>query len=256
MVLVEELAEDEVQAKEVVSEGGYACETKEAPKEPTLKRGFLDQAAESLYPPEGSPEGVVSAETHKAHNEHDMQKDLNAQMNRGATENNGLERPAWYTKEYPKDCQYNSPGCILDELDTSSHGSDLKKQMVRGMRWEEATARGIASMRLSFMSMCDEDIDDLVKLLKGNTDVTELDLSHNSIKDRGVQTLVGSLANGAAPALRELRIYNNEFGELGQTMLTQGLPVFRKKLQLHWKEPSWAHLAQKPAAPTDASGMD
>merc|ERR1712066_880040 len=103
------------------------------------------------------------------------------------------------------------------------------------------------------MSICDDDIDELVKLLKGNTDITELDLSHNNIKDRGVQTLVGALANGAAPNLRELRVYNNEFGELGQTMLTQGLPVFRKKLQLHWKEPSWAHLAQKPAAPADAS---
>merc|ERR1719324_2077153 len=116
--------------------------------------------------------------------------------------------------------------------------------MTRGMRWDEATAKGLTSMRLSFMSLCDEDIVDLVKLLKGNEDIKEIDLSHNSIKDAGVQTLVGALANGAAPNLRELRLYNNEFGELGQTMLTQGLPVFRKKLEVQWKEPSWAHLGQ------------
>lgn len=33
----------------------------------------------------------------------DNHEDLNAGMNRGAKENNGLERPPWYTKEWPKD---------------------------------------------------------------------------------------------------------------------------------------------------------
>jgi len=240
MVLVEEISDDEVQANEVV------VPQAEKPKaEPALKRGFLDQASESLYPPEGSPEGAVAPETHKAHSENKMNENLNDQMNRGAKDNNGVEPPPWYTKEYPKGCQYNSPGCTLDPLEMSTHGSELKKTLTRGDRWEEATARGHAIMRLSFMSICDEDIPDLVMVLKGNEDIVELDISHNSIKDAGVQALVGALANGAAPNLRELRLYSNEFGELGQTMLTQGLTVFRKKLKVQWKEPSWAHIGTK-----------
>jgi len=246
MVLVEEISDDEVEAKQ------EAAPQRVEPKpkaEPALRRGFLDQVkeGETLYPPEGSPEGVVAPETHKAHTEHKMNENLNEQMNRGAKDNNGLEPPPWYTKEYPKGCQYNAPGCSLGELEASSHGSDLKKQMTRGSRWDEATAKGTTAMRMSFMSICDEDVSDLVQLLKGNEDVIELDLSHNNIKDAGVQTLVGALANGAAPKLKELRLYSNEFGQLGETMLTQGLPVFRKKLEVHWKEPSWAHIGREPA---------
>jgi len=182
-----------------------------------------------------------------------MNENLNDQMNRGAKDNNGLELPPWYTKEYPKGCQYNSPGCTLEPMETSVHGSDLKKQMTRGNRWSEATAQGTTSMRLSFMSICDEDVNDLVDILKGNSDITELDLSHNSIKDAGVQALVGALANGAAPNLLELKLYSNDFGKLGETMLTQGLPVFRKKLKVQWKEPSWANIGRNAAAVAPAA---
>lgn len=250
MVLVEEISDDEVQP----STPAPPADAPKAKAEPALKKGFLGKAAEPLYPPEGSPEGVVAPETHKAHTEHKMNENLNDQMNRGAKDNNGLEPPPWYTKEYPKGCQYNSPGCTLEEMETSTHGSELKKQMTRGARWEEATATGTTAMRLSFMSVCDEDIKDLVELLRGNTDVTELDLSHNCIKDVGVQTLVGALANGVAPNLQELKLYSNEFGELGETMLTKGLPVFRKKLKVHWKEAPWAHIGRDVAAATQ--GMD
>jgi len=242
MVLVEEIeSDDEVPAP---------VQEVEAPKpkaDAVLKRGFLDTpAAEALYPPEGSPEGVVAPETHKAHTENKMNEDLNKKMNRGAEDNNGVEAPHWYTKEYPKGCQYNSPGCTLEELETSTHSCELKKSLTRGTRWEESTAKGLTAMRLSFMSINDEDIADLVEKLKGNKDITELDLSHNSIKDAGVQALVGALANKAAPNLKELRLYKNEFGDLGQTMLTQGLPVFRKKLKVQWQEPSYAHLLKTP----------
>ena len=40
---------------------------------------------------------------YQAHAEHKMNEDLNAGMNRGAADNNGVERPPWYTKEWPKD---------------------------------------------------------------------------------------------------------------------------------------------------------
>merc|ERR1719149_194939 len=97
--------------------------------------------------------------------------------------------------------------------------------MMRGTRFEENTATGLKAFRLSFMSLTDEDV-----------------------KDVGVQTIVGALANGSAPNLKELRLYNNEFGNLGETMLTKGLPVFRKKLTVHWKEPAWAHIGRSVAA--------
>lgn len=228
----------------------------EAEPEPqgALLRGFLEKAGGTLYGPEGSPEGHVAPETHKAHAEHKINQEINDGMNRGARDNNGYERPPWYTKDWPKDCQYNSPGCALDELPRTEHKSEVHREMVQSSsRWQEAIAPGVSSMRLSFISACDDDLTALVQHLKGNQDVTELDLSHNHIKDAGVQALVAALAAGAAPNLRELRIYSNEFGELGQTMLTQGLPVFRKKLQVHWKEPSWAHLAKPQATEAGAA---
>ncbi|CAL1138618.1 unnamed protein product [Cladocopium goreaui] len=169
-------------------------------------------------------------------------------MNRGATENNGIERPPWYTKEWPKDCQYNSPGCTLEEMETSNHKSDIHKDMVRNCnRWHESLAPGVTSMRFSFLHATDEDLTEVIEKLKDNQDVTELDLSHNKIKDSGIQALVAALAAGAAPKLRELKVYSNEFGQLGETMLTQGLPVFRRDLKVEWQEPSWAKLAREEA---------
>jgi len=237
MVFVEEILDDE----EVAPSAGGA----EA-KGPALRPGFLDQAKDRpLYGPEGSPEGQVAQETHKAHAEHKMNEDINKGMNRGAKDNNNIDRPPWYTQDWPKDCQYNAPGCALDELETSGHASEVHARMVRdNLRWKESLEPGAKSIRLSFMQATDEDLKEVIERLKGNSDVTELDLSHNHVKDAGVQALVAALAAGAAPNLQELKLYNNEFGDLGQTMLTQGLPVFRKKLQVHWKEPAWAKFTK------------
>jgi hypothetical protein len=243
MVLVEEIDDDEVAPLPTAKPEA----TKPALK-PALKPGFLDSAKEKPLYPEGSPEGKVADETHKAHAEHKMNEDLNKGMNKGAKDNNNIERPPWYTKDWPKDCQYNAPGCTLSDMDTSGHASDVHARLVRdNLRWKEALEPGVKSMRISFMQATDEDLTEIIDRLKGNSDVTELDLSHNHIKDAGVQALVAALAAGAAPNLEELKLYNNEFGDLGQTMLTQGLPVFRKKLQVHWKEPSWAKFT-KPAS--------
>merc|ERR1712217_251291 len=186
----------------------------------------------------------VDPNTHKAHAEHKMNEDLNKGMNRGAEDNNGIERPEWYTKDWPKDCQYNSPGCTLNQMDTSGHASEIHKQLARSSRWQEAMASGQKAIRLSFASLTDEDLPEVIDRIRNDQDVKELDLAHNHIKDTGIQTLVAALAAGAAPSLTELKVYSNEFGELGQTMLTQGLPVFRKKLEVHWKEASWARIAR------------
>eukprot|EP00441_Pelagodinium_beii_P026133 CAMPEP_0197656802 /NCGR_PEP_ID=MMETSP1338-20131121/43421_1 /TAXON_ID=43686 ORGANISM="Pelagodinium beii, Strain RCC1491" /NCGR_SAMPLE_ID=MMETSP1338 /ASSEMBLY_ACC=CAM_ASM_000754 /LENGTH=259 /DNA_ID=CAMNT_0043232985 /DNA_START=50 /DNA_END=829 /DNA_ORIENTATION=- len=244
MVLVEEIDEDE--QADTVSE---LKSLEEAPKKTSLNKGFLEKAKDKpLYGPDGSNEGKVDPNTHKAHTEQKLNKEMNEGMNRGAHENNGIERPPWYTKEWPKDCQYNSPGCHLEELETSGHKTDIHREMIRGNnRWKEALAPGQKTIRVCFSQATDEDLNEIIQALKGNEDVTELDVSHNHIKDGGVQALVAALAAGSAPNLQELRVYSNEFGSLGETMLTQGLPVFRKKLEVHWKEPSWANIARDGA---------
>lgn len=257
MVFVEEIEDDEPVAElpargKGAGDAGGAAEVK---KDPALRRGFLAESSESLYGPEGSPEGVVAPETHKAHTEHKLNKDMNEGMNRGAKDNNGLGRPEWYTPDWPKDCQYNSPGCTLGELEGAKHASELHRDSVRqGERWEEAMSGTATIMRMSFMGLNDEDMEAVVERLRGNDTVTELDLSHNKIKDLGVQTLVGALANGMAPNLQELRIYSNEFGDLGRTMLAQGLKVLRKSLKVTFLEPSYGVplAAPKPAAPAAA----
>merc|ERR550514_1934212 len=100
---------------------------------------------------------------------------------------------------------------------------------------------------MSFMQLTDEDVEAVIERLRGNTAVEQLDISHNKIKDQGIQLLVGALANGAAPSLRELRVYSNEFGDLGRTMLAQGLRVLRKGIEIRHEEPSWARPAPEPA---------
>lgn len=247
MVLVEEIDENEAPENAVPKpQSSSISEAKSNKSEATkLKKGFLEEKKEALYPPAGSPEGVVSPDTHKAHMEHKYNEDINNGMNRGAKENNGIVRPPWYTKEWPKDCQYNSPGCYLDELDTSTHQSAVHREMARGSRWEEAFSPGAKRMSFAFNQVTDEEVAEIAERLKGNNDVTELDLSHNHIKDVGVQKLVGVLSGGAAPNLKELRIHSNDFTELGKVMLTQGLRVFRKKLEIQLEEPSWMKDARQ-----------
>merc|ERR1711964_470061 len=105
-------------------------------------------------------------------------------------------------------------------MESSSHQTQLHREMVtKHERWREALQGGQKQIRLSFLQLKDEDIAELMPRLKGNTLVEEIDLSHNEIMDNGIQTLVGALANGAAPNLKEIRIYENKWGDLGKIML-------------------------------------
>merc|ERR1711957_642288 len=177
--------------------------------------------------------------------------------NRGATDNNGHEKPGWYTKDWPKNCQYNSPGCTLEEMETSVHASDIHRSMQeKNKRLQDSLAKGQKRMSLCFNQICDEDLVPIIERLKGDEDVLELDLTHNRIKDTGIQALVAGLAGGAAPNLKELRIYKNEFTKLGETMLTQGLKVFRKKLEIQVTEPDWGNLSGKTASIPSGNSTD
>lgn len=230
------------------------------PADSGLKKGFLSDAAilnQHLYPPEGSPEGVVAPETHKAHKEHEYNQKVNGMMNKGANPED-WPKPEWYNPDWPKGCQYNSPGCTLDEFGNSVHASDMHKNMVRSNeRWSEVYKTETTSLRLSFLQLTDEDVAVVCEELKKNTVLKELDLSYNKIQDTGIQTLVGALANGkCAPNLEELRVYKNEFTDLGKVMLTQGLSVFRKKLKVQVEEPDYAGLGKSFKEPTPAPASE
>jgi hypothetical protein len=251
MVLVEEIIEDEQQAQDS-SDKAKASSDSDGKQQKTIKKGFLNAAAdkgEELYPPEGSNEGKVAPETHKAHAEHKMNEDLNKGMNRGADPEQ-WPKPEWYTPEWPKGCQYNSPGCHLFDMEKSGHPSDLHKGMVQNNdRFKAIYNTDATELRLAFLQTTDEDMVEVCEQLKKLEKLEELDLSYNKIKDAGVQTLVGALCSkGAAPNLKELRIYKNEFTNLGEVMLTQGLQVFRKKLKIVVEEPDYSGGYGKAAA--------
>jgi len=252
MVLVEEIVEDEQKAEEVSDKAKASSDSKA--EKTKIKKGFLNEAAEKgqeLYGPEGSSEGHVAPETHKAHAEHKMNEDLNKGMNRGADPEAGWPKPEWYTPEFPKGCQYNSPGCNMSDMEQSGHASELHKNMVQSNdRWKAIYNHEAEQLRLAFLQTTDEDLAEVCEQLKKMDKLKELDLSYNRIKDHGVQTLVGALCKGAAPNLEELRIYKNEFTHLGECMMTQGLQVFRKKLKIVVHEPDYSGF-KKPETPAE-----
>ena len=66
-------------------------------------------------------------------------QDLNAGMNRGAAENNGIERPPWYTKEWPKD-RTIAIRAAPHTMDASQHDPQMQKTCgVTGRAWSRHT---------------------------------------------------------------------------------------------------------------------
>mmetsp|Transcript_23272 Transcript_23272/g.66173 ORF Transcript_23272/g.66173 Transcript_23272/m.66173 type:complete len:422 (+) Transcript_23272:72-1337(+) len=89
-------------------------------------------------------------------------------------------------------------------------------------------------LRLSNAGMTDSDLDALCEGLRGaGSSLTTLDLSSNMIADAGIQRLVGALAAGMCPKLKELHLGGNSFGPLGSQMLTGGLCALRRSLTVH-----------------------
>merc|ERR1719240_787488 len=250
MVVIEEVDEQEeigVSADARAPPKDTGDETAQNPAEEKkfgFKKGFLEESGEALYP-EGSPEGEVSEDVKKARLEQETNQKLNDMQGpkKGAPVPGENEPeappPPWYTPEWPKTCQYNTPGCTLYEMGSSGHSSDMHKEMVRKTeRWEKAISGNEKEVRLSFSSMVDEDLDVLLEHVRNSDVVKEIDISHNNIQDIGVQKLVTVLADAKAlPNLETLRIYKNCFTSLGETMVTQGLAVFRPKLKVVLQPP-------------------
>ena len=59
-----------------------------------------------------------------------------------------------------------------------------------------------------------------------------VDLSRTSLTDAGVQRLVATLATGAAPALRELRLEGNDGLTAVADAMLRGLGMMRKRLKV------------------------
>jgi hypothetical protein len=256
MVVIEEIdeTEDVHQPASKDKPASPAADTAKPKKNAGLKKGFLD-GAESLYPPEGSKQGEVSEDVKKSWMEQDTNKKLqdmtNGQQQPEASKGAGPEcpPPPWYTPEWPKGCQYNNPGCMLYEMDASKHPSEMHEEMVRKTeRWQKAMSGEEKEIRLSFASMVDDDLEVLLDAVRKSEVVKEIDLSHNDLRDIGVQKLVTCLADESSlPNLELVRLYNNAFTSLGQTMLTQGLSVFRPNLKLILEPPLYTYQKQTSA---------
>merc|ERR1719199_1316499 len=251
MVVIEEVDETEETTDTRAPPKETGDETASKPKKVGFKKGFLDDTGEALYP-EGSPEGEVSEEVKKARLEQETQKKLdNMQAPKKGAPVPGENEPEappppWYTPEWPKTCQYNTPGCTLYEMGSSGHSSEMHKEMVRKTeRWEKAISGKEKEIRLSFTSMVDEDLEVLLEHVRDSEVVREIDISHNDIQDIGVQKLVTVLADAKAlPNLETVRCYKNCFTSLGETMITQGLAVFRPKLKVVLQPPLYTFQQQ------------
>ncbi|CAD7927060.1 unnamed protein product [Amoebophrya sp. A120] len=226
-------------------------EEKEKPKDPpapTVKKGFLNKENRpELYGPEGSEQGKVTEKQKQQWATDDLNREQNKKQGLGAYDSD-FDKPKWFTSEWPSNCQYNNPGCNVDAMKKSAHESTLHQDVIRKSdRWQEAISNPQGEIRLSFLGMRDDDLIELVNALRSNETVEHLDVSFNHLQDTGVQHLVSALAQKALPALKELRIYKNEFTKLGKEML-KGLKFLRKDVQVLIEEPEYF----RPSAPQTA----
>ena len=206
-----------------------------------MQKGFLKEA--SLYGPGGSSECTLTHEQRKRIEENDFQHKSNAKLNQMLNRGGEGEVAPWYTPEFPKGCQYNAPGCSMAGLASSEYSSDLHRQLLHNSsRWQEFKAAGnLKEVSLAYSSMKDDDIDELIATIRSNHNDTliSLDLSCNNIMDSGLQKLVTAFVTGCAPKLKELRLFENKFTNLGLVTVTQGLSVFRNDLLVVLDTPSY-----------------
>ena len=210
-----------------------------------LNRGFLnDKDRQTLYGPEGSAEVNLTEEQKKKMNENELQHKANAKMHEMMNRGGGGEVAPWYNQNFPKGCQYNSPGCALEDLSQSTHASDVHKTLLsESARWKEVfDSRGLTEIRLPYCGLKDSDVPTLFECISQfhNETLTLLDLSCNDLMDAGVQSVAVFLSrSGTLPNLKELKIFSNKFSQLGQTILSGGLSVFRKNLKLVIQTPEY-----------------
>lgn len=87
---------------------------------------------------------------------------------------------------------------------------------------------GESEWALGSCGLRDSDLKEVLGALKQAKALTVLDLSGNSLTDRGVQSLCASLAVGAAPSLTEVRLAGNPLGDGVKAL--EGLAMMRKDI--------------------------
>lgn len=206
-----------------------------------MRKGFLKDA--DIYGPEGSTECKLTEEQRQKIEENDYQHKANKKLNKMLNRGGEGELAPWYNSDFPKGCQYNSPGCVMTELMTSTYQSELHRQLLQSSaRWKELRgSQDLDDISLAYCSVNDADIEEIFEHIKLNHNQTliRLDLSCNDVMDAGIQKLVSSLVCGCAPNLLELRLFQNKFSDLGNTLLTQGLALFRKNLKIITETPAY-----------------
>ena len=207
-----------------------------------MKTGFLESA--NLYP-QGSSEGSHTSDQQAKMKENEMNYKANQQMhdmmNRGGE---GPQAP-WYTPNFPKGCQYNSPGCSMDPIRSTSHASAVHQSLVTSSeRWKELYERDactISELRFCYTGLKDEDVGKLFEIAgsRHGDSMRLIDLAYNDICDAGAQAIAAKLANKEfMKGLVELRLYANKVGELGHACL-KGLMMIRKGLKVVLEEPEY-----------------
>ena len=213
-----------------------------------LKQGFLnDKERPTLYGPEGSGEVSLSDAQKRKMDENEFQHKANEKMHDMMNRGGGGEVAPWYNPNFPKGCQYNSPGCSLSDFETSSHSSELHRSLLsKSSRWQElissSSTNGLDEIRLPYAGVKDTDLDEIFTAIKyyHNESLKILDLSMNDICDAGAQLIASRLCVlHTAPNLSELKLFGNKIGELGKTSLFQGLKVLRKNLSISIETPDF-----------------
>ena len=205
-----------------------------------MRAGFLNENPTTLYPSSGSGECSLSDEQKQKQQEnernHIANKSIDEMMNRG-----GGDTAPWYTSNFPKGCQYNSPGCDMSEIGKSSHSTGMHRELLtRSDRWLNIIEGpcDLKEIRLLYSSLKDTDLPELINAIKEKHNLTLeiLDLSCNELNDFGAQIIAGALATNLAPNLKVLRVFGNKFTKLGKVVL-DGLKLLRKCLLIELEKP-------------------
>ncbi|KAF4711520.1 hypothetical protein FOZ62_024807 [Perkinsus olseni] len=195
-----------------------------------ITKGFLSGDAR-LYGDEGSPEGAVTEEQRRRRDEYELTCKSNDAMHEVLHKRDRIvdgydgkypDKAPWYTPEYPKNCEYNNPQCVMDPLQCSQSTEAHQRLLVHSKRWQDILdgTSGLVEVRLSYSGIRDSDIDVVMDVLeeRHNNTCTFIDLSSNDIMDAGVQALVGRLCDKKVlPALNKLWLFGNKFTDLGES---------------------------------------
>ena len=131
-----------------------------------------------------------------------------------------MEKVEWYNSAFPKECEYNDPGCDMRVLSVGSH-EDVDDQLRVHELVRSRIAASVDSMvDLSGIGITDTD---LVWMLKSLTTFQSIDFSRNRIGDAGIAVITKHLLR---VKVEKVDLSDNLFGVIGQSQL-DGVKIIR-----------------------------